>query len=45
MERTLTSLNEILADLGGKKIVIQQVKRGLFGGKKHIGGIDDEKES
>jgi biopolymer transport protein ExbB/TolQ len=45
MERTLDSLNTILADLGGKKVVIQQVKRGLFGGKKHIGGIDGEGES
>ena len=42
MERTLESLNAILADLGGKKIVVQQVKRGLFGGKKHVGGLPEE---
>ena len=44
MERTLTALNELLADLGGKHIVVQQVKRGLFGGKKHLGGIEVEGE-
>ena len=44
MERTLDSLNTILSDLGGKKIVIQQVKRGFFGGKKHVGGTDPEAE-
>ncbi|MFT5108373.1 MAG: biopolymer transport protein ExbB/TolQ/DNA-directed RNA polymerase subunit RPC12/RpoP [Verrucomicrobiales bacterium] len=42
MEKTLDALNTILTDLGGKKIVIQQVKRGLFGGKKHIGGMSED---
>ena len=45
MERTLTELNSLLADLGGKKVVIQQVKRGLFGGKKHLGGTTIEDDS
>ena len=44
MERTLTALNSVLADLGGKKLVVQQVKRGLFGGKKHVGGVATEPE-
>jgi biopolymer transport protein ExbB/TolQ len=44
MERTLEALNTVLADLGGKHLVIQQVRRGLFGGKKHIGGLGIEGE-
>lgn len=45
MEKTLAALNAVLADLGGQQVVIQQVKRGIFGRKKHLGGLGSEGET